>query len=227
MNARAPASPSLQSTPTSRPRPALLREKRSSAGASREQGPHQLAQKTTSAGPPALSESRLESVAGGPARRSRGSAGARAPPVEEPCGASPNAISATSAAPAAIQPRARRRRAIAKRSVGGQNGHVVGYFRWLETRGVDRYPLARAGDSVDEARVVDELGLLGVLFGAHPPRLPHPGELRSGADQVLHAAGHLMSSQKGGDGLGRVPPRVHRDGDDLRFGGHRRAHQVL
>src|SRR5271165_5308295 len=156
MKSRAPASSSLQLTPTIRPLPALLREKRSSAGASRAHGPHQLAQKTTTTGPPPDAPSRLDRVAGGPARRSRGRAGAGGPPPADPRGASPKTIRATRAPAATIQPRARRRRAIAQRSARGQQRHVVSYFGRLEAGGVDRDPLARRGDPVDEARVVDE-----------------------------------------------------------------------
>src|SRR6202011_5526289 len=82
MNDFAPDNASLQSTPITRPAPAGLCEKRSIAGASCTHGPHQLAQKTTAfERPPAESD-----WAAGPARRSRGSAGAgrpRAGDVEE------------------------------------------------------------------------------------------------------------------------------------------------
>src|ERR1039458_2328334 len=197
MNNRAPARPSLQSTPTSRPRPAAVREKRSSAGASRAQGPHQLAQNTTSAARPFAPARSPASVTGGPARRSRGSAGARGPTEEECSEASPNTINAVSAAAAeTVTPRTRRCRAIAEGSERGQQGHVVGYFGGLKARGVDGLPLARGRDSVDESRSVDELGLLLVPFGAHPPRLPHLRELEGRADQVLHRQAHCFSRQK-------------------------------
>ena len=39
--------------------------------------------------------------------------------------------------------------------------------------------LPDAGDPVDEARVLDEVGVLGVAFGAHAPRLPHARRVRA------------------------------------------------
>src|SRR5262249_51879666 len=103
MKAVAPERASLQSTPTILPCPSGLREKRSYAGASSWQGPHQLAQNTTSAGCPCALASRLGSVTGAPARCSVGSAGARRPCVELPLEASPKVTNAAiAAAPRAI-----------------------------------------------------------------------------------------------------------------------------
>ena len=223
MNARAPRQRRRSSR---RPRSCRGRsgsaEKRSSAGASRAHGPHQLAQKTTSAGRPPAPASRLASVTGPPDERSRGSAGAGRP-LEE-CDASPNTASAASAAAStSVQPSSRSRRAIARPLRARPGGVRRGRFPTAEARRVQRQPLARAGDPVDDPRVVDELRLLGVAFGAHAPRLPHARQFLGRADQVLHPAGHLVARQKRRDRLRRVPARVHRDGDDLHFGGHLRA----
>src|ERR1700761_4331264 len=78
-NARALPRLSLQSTPTIRPLPSALREKRSIAGASWVQGPHQLAQNTTSDGCPFALDRSVPSVTSAPERCSRGSAGAVRP----------------------------------------------------------------------------------------------------------------------------------------------------
>jgi hypothetical protein len=127
MNDRAPDSSSLQSTPTTRPRPDGLRAKRSSAGASRAQGPHQLAQKTTSTGRPPAALSRLASVTRGPARPSRGSPGAKRPREDERSEASPKTTRAASpAAPTSVQASSRRRRDIERRSACGQQGRLAG-----------------------------------------------------------------------------------------------------
>src|SRR2546429_4498701 len=105
MNERAPDKVSLQLTPTTRPRARGPSEKRWSAGASRTQGSHQLAQKTISVGLPT-------DVTGGPARRSVGSRGARRPTDDEREEARPNATSAPAPAAAAIPRSSFRRRDI-------------------------------------------------------------------------------------------------------------------
>jgi hypothetical protein len=114
MKDSAPDRASLQSIPTMRPRPAALTEKRSSAGASRSQGPHQLAQNTTTAERPREAASRPARVIGRPPRRSRGSSGAARPAVAERLDAKPKIASAARAAPAtSIHPSSRRPLGIA------------------------------------------------------------------------------------------------------------------
>ena len=106
----APDWASLQSTPAMRPRPAALREKRSSAGASCSQGPHQLAQNTTTAGRPREPASRPASVIGRHRRDAPGEARVLAgPAVAERLDANPKIARAASAAPAtSIHPSSRR-----------------------------------------------------------------------------------------------------------------------
>src|ERR1019366_3607403 len=87
--------------------------KRSSAGASCAQGPHQLAQKITSEARPPAPARRLESVAGAPPMCSRGSAGAGRPLTAELLDFRPKTASAATAATiAAVMPSARSRRPI-------------------------------------------------------------------------------------------------------------------
>ena len=159
-------------------------------------GPHQLAQKTTSAGRPRAAASRLASVTGDPARRSRGSAGAGRP-VEE-CDASPNTASAASAAASRERPAEQSQPPCHRRAAQrvARRGTSWAISDGCEARRVEREPLARGGDPVDDPRVVDELGLLGVSFGANAPRLPHARQFLGGADQILHPAGHLVARQK-------------------------------
>src|SRR5438067_13774177 len=103
MKSRAPERLSLQLTPISLPLPAWLSEKRSSAGASCAQDPHQLAQKVTSTGPATAPRCDPGSATGGPASRWCGRAGAGRPEAGE-CGeASPNTAAAGRAAATTVQ----------------------------------------------------------------------------------------------------------------------------
>src|ERR1700760_402536 len=224
MNARAPDRPSLQSTPTMRPRPSALCEKRSIAGASRMHGPHQLAQKTTSVARPCAEASMLESVTAGPARCSRGSSGALRPVAVEWLDDSPKTTNATIAASASASAISRGALVIpAPDSASGEQRDVVGDVCRLEARRVDRRALARRRDPVDQPRVVDELRLLRIAFRSDAPCLPHAREFMCVADEVLHPPRHLVMCEEARDGLRRVAFRVDRDRDDLRFRGDLRA----
>ena len=107
-------------------------------------GPHQLAQNVTSVARPCALESRPSASTGGPARCSRGSAGARRPTGPECSEARPKTTSAASAAASAAEISSSRRRLIARRrSAGGEQRHVVRDVGRLEARRVERRALAR------------------------------------------------------------------------------------
>src|ERR1035437_2085877 len=228
MNPLAPLRASLQSTPTMRPRPAALREKRSIAAASVAQGSHQLAQNTMRDGRPPAPESRLASVVEEPTSCSRGNAGAARPFAVEPLEASPStARTAIAAAPARAQARALTRLTPTAGSAGREQRDVVRDVARLEVRGVDREALAGAGDAVDQPGVVDALGLLNIAFRAHPPGLPDGGEFLRGAHEVLHPTGHLMAGEEGREGFAGVALGIDGHRDHLHFGGLGGTHQIL
>src|SRR5665213_981491 len=103
----APAGERFARSATTRPRPVALRAKRSTAGASCWQGPHQLAQNTTSAGRPAAALRSEASVTGEPESSSLGSAGA-ARPAEAPLPESPRTNTPARTTPAITQASTRR-----------------------------------------------------------------------------------------------------------------------
>src|SRR5438105_6653428 len=148
MKARAPDRASFQSTPTSVARPPSRLESFRSSGASLMHGPHQLAQKLTTAGFP-RSEA---SVARGGVSTSLGSAGAGRPARLPPPPLVATSIIAS--APATSAATIRYRRPCTPDLLPGQDRHVVDDLGRVEVRRVQRRDLPGRADAVDRRRVL-------------------------------------------------------------------------